>query len=288
MSMPSKPEQPSTYFVQDRSNQEEMRRLQVQDQLLTAGMGGALPEQPDLTKFRSILDVGCGTGGWLIGVAQTIPACTRLVGVDASRTFIEYAQVQAEAAGVSDRVQFRTMDALLMLEFRDHSFDLINHRFASSWLRTWDWPKLLQEYQRVCRRGGVVRITEPELASWGKSPALSRLTEVFLQAFYQAGHAFTFGNDGVTGELARLLQQHGLQEVQTRAHTLEYRADSPEGQAMIEDFKLVYRTILPFLRKWTRVPEDYEQIYQASIREIQQPDFEVPMSLLTVWGKANL
>ncbi len=56
-------EHPSTYFVQDRSNEDELTRLILQDQMVTAGMGGVLPEQPDPTIFKRVLDVGCGTGG---------------------------------------------------------------------------------------------------------------------------------------------------------------------------------------------------------------------------------
>src|ERR1700737_4062615 len=41
----------STYLVQDRSNQEEMTRLQIQDQMVTAGMGGVLPEQKETANF---------------------------------------------------------------------------------------------------------------------------------------------------------------------------------------------------------------------------------------------
>jgi ubiquinone/menaquinone biosynthesis C-methylase UbiE len=285
MSMPSKPEKPSTYVVQDRSNQEEMRRIEIQAHMLTAVMGGVLPEQPDPSRFQSVLDVGCGTGGWLIEVAQTIPTCTRLVGVDVSRTFIEYARAQAEAAGVSDRVEFRIMDALLLLEFRDHTFDLVNHRLASGWLRTWEWPKLLSEYRRVSRRDGIVRITEPDLTWKSNSPALARLTEVLIQALYQAGYLFTPTSDGVISELARLLRQHGLLEVQTYAHIIERQVESPLAQSMFEDTRLLYRTALPFLRKWTRVPEDYEQLYQQMLIEMQQPDFVGAGSLLTVWGK---
>ncbi|HTK08253.1 MAG TPA: class I SAM-dependent methyltransferase [Ktedonobacteraceae bacterium] len=156
MPIPSKPEreQPGTYFVADRESQEELNRLQVFDRMLTTGMGGVLPEQADPTIFPCVLDVGCGTGGWLIELAKTTPNCTRLVGVDASHKFVEYARAQAEAEQVSDRVEFHVMDALRMLEFPDHAFDLVNHRSALSWLRTWDWPKLLQEYLRVCSSGG--------------------------------------------------------------------------------------------------------------------------------------
>lgn len=279
-----KREQPSTYVVQDRSNLEELNRLRVLDRMFTAGMGGVLPEQPDPTVFPHVLDVGCGTGGWLIELAQTTPTCIRLVGVDASRTFIEYARAQAEAAQVSDRVEFHVADALRMLEFPSKYFDLVNHRAAVSWLRTWDWLKLLQEYQRVCRPEGVVRITEPEWPSAQSSPALLRLTELSAQAFHLAGHYFTPTRDGITSKLAHLLQQYGLQQVQTRAHTLEFHAGTPAWQSLFEHNKLGFRTLLPFLHKWMRVPEDYEEIYQQMLSEMRQPDFVATWNLLTAWG----
>ena len=52
--MPEKEQKPSTYFVQDRSNGEEVTRLQLQDQMLTVGMGGVLPEQPEPIAFRQL------------------------------------------------------------------------------------------------------------------------------------------------------------------------------------------------------------------------------------------
>ena len=44
---------PSTYFVQDRKNKKELTRLMIQDQMITAAMGGILPEQADPSIFRS-------------------------------------------------------------------------------------------------------------------------------------------------------------------------------------------------------------------------------------------
>jgi ubiquinone/menaquinone biosynthesis C-methylase UbiE len=278
-------EHPSTYFVEDRENKEEITRLRAQDQLLTAGMGGILPEQPEPTRFQHILDVGCGTGGWLIAAAKTYPTMTRLVGVDVSSTMIAYARDQAAAEGVSKRVEFHIMDALRMLEFPDQTFDLINQRLGQGYLRTWEWGKLLQEYQRVCRPGGVVRITESESGWDSNSPALLRLNTFGIQASYHAGNIFAPTRDGLLKELAGLLQKAGLQEVQTHAHALRYRAGTPEGQRFAEDMAQLYRTAFPFLRKWVRLPDNYEDIYQQMLNETRQPDFVATWHLLTATGK---
>jgi len=286
MSTPTDPrrEHPSTYFVQDRSSEDELTRLQLQDQQVTAGMGGVLPEQLDPASFQRVLDVGCGSGDWLIQAAKTYPSMSLLVGVDISSKIMEYAQAQAQAQGVSDRVQFRTMDALRMLEFPTDFFDLVNQRFGASYLRKWDWPKLLSEFRRVTRPGGVIRVTEGDMAMESPSPALTRLFEIMLDAFYQAGHLFTPGSKGVTGDLAPLLRQDGLEQVQTHTYMPEYRVGTPEGQRFYEDMRLLFRTMAPFLRKWTRVPDDYETIYQQTLSEMQQPDFVARGNMLTAWG----
>jgi ubiquinone/menaquinone biosynthesis C-methylase UbiE len=286
MSTPTDPrrEHPSTYFVQNRSDEEELTRVMIQDRLVTANMGGVLAEQPDPAIFRCVLDVGCGTGGWLMEAAKTYPAIPLLVGVDVSGRMVEYARAQAEAQQVSDRVQFGAMDALRMLEFPTDYFDLVNQRFGVSYLRTWDWPKLLQEFQRITRSGGVVRVTEGDFIVQSPSPALTRLFELALDAFYRAGHYFTPESNGVTGELARLLKRYGLQNVQTRVHMVEYQAGTVEGQLFYEDMRHFFRTALLFFRKWGRVPEDYETIYQQALNEMQQPDFVATSSLLTAWG----
>lgn len=277
----------STYVAQGGSPDQELTRLQIQDQLFTTGMGGVLPEQPDPTIFQRVLDVGCGPGGWLIETAKTYPSIKQLVGVDVNSRMLEYARTQAQAQQVSDRVQFRIMDALLMLEFPADSFDLVNMRFGVSFLRLLDWPKLLREYQRVTRPGGVICVTEGDFSK-SNSPTLTRLTQMLVQAFYQSGHYVAPEGDGGTRELARLLDQYGVQNVQTRLHKLEFRAGTVEAQSLYEDIKHVFRTALPFLRKWTQVPADYETIYQQALSEMQQPDFTATWDLLTVWGNKPL
>lgn len=278
-------EQPSTYMVQNRANQEEMKRLQVQDQMLTSGMGGVLPEQTDLSGVQSLLDVACGTGGWLVQVAQNYPTISRLVGIDISGKMIHNAQSNAEASQVNERVEFRVMDALRRLDFPNASFDLLNLRLGDSWLRTWDWPEMLQEFQRVVRPGGIIRITESDMLSDnGTSPALARFMTIFFDALYQSGHYFTPDRSCLLNELAPMLQRAGVQAVQTRVCALQFRSGTDEVQHLINNVQHSFQTFLPFLRKWTHVPEDYEAIYQQTLREMQQPDFRACWNFVTAWG----
>jgi ubiquinone/menaquinone biosynthesis C-methylase UbiE len=286
MAIPPEPyqERPSTYVVQDHSNQEELQRLQLQEHLVTVALGGVLPEQPDPTRFHSVLDMACGTGGWLIELAKTFPTISQLVGVDISKRMIDAACAEAEAQQVHDHVEFRLMDALRLFEFSENRFDLANLRFAVSFLRTWEWFQVLRELQRVTRPGGVIRLTEADLPDQSSSPALLHLFRLLAQAYSQAGKYFRPQANGVAADLAGLLEQQGLQHVQTQVYRPEIRRGTVEGQLFCEDMRYLFRTNVPFLRKWTRVPDNYEELYQQMLAEMQLPDFVVSNQTITAWG----
>ncbi len=278
-------EHPSTYVVQDRSSEDELQRLQSQDRLITIGMGGLLPELPDTTILRRVLDVGSGTGGWVIDLAQANPQMTLLIGVDISERMVNYARTQAEVQGLNGRVEFHVMDALRMLEFPNNYFDLVNERSAMSYLRTWDWPKYIQELQRVTRPGGIIRLSEGNIVPETTSAALASLLELVVQAFYQAGHLFNPQSDGVTSELPRLLKQYGnLQHVQVDPHPTSVQHSDEQNSLVYEDMKLLFRTIQPFLQKWIKVPDNYQELYQQMLVDLASPDFKARNPMLTVWG----
>jgi ubiquinone/menaquinone biosynthesis C-methylase UbiE len=277
-------EQPSTYFVEDLSNQEEMARLEVQDKMLNTGMGSLLPKFTDPASLGQILDVGCGTGGWLLETARTYPTIEKLFGVDISSKMLAHARAQAEARQLDGRVQFRVMDALQRLDFPGWSFDLVNQRLGFSWLRTWDWKKIFAEYKRVTRPGGIIQITESNAAVESDSPAQAKFARMLLEAFYNSGRLFAPTIDGVTGELVHLMTEHGIENVQSQVHTLVYRVGTVEWQYLYEDMVHFSRVMVPFFQKWANVPHDYQEICQQAFKEMQQPDFVATMTLLTVWG----
>ncbi len=279
-----KQEHPSTYVVQDRSNEEELLRLNQQDRLFTKCMGGVLSEQTDPSSLQRVLDVGCGPGWWLVTTAKKYPSISELIGVDVSERIIEYAQAQTKQGGVSDRVQFQVGDVLRGLSFPAEYFDLVNQRFGMSWVRKWDWAELLPQYQRVCKPGGVIRITESSTARTN-SPALARLMELSMQAFYQAGHFFTADPHGMIDHLAGLMQKHGIDQVQTKIYNIEFHKIPQARKAIEEDYRHALRTMAPFLRKWVKFSDDYDELYQQMLQEMQHPDFEVTQTILTAWGK---
>ena len=281
---PRKVEQPSTYFVQDRQNKDELKRLMTQDHMLTAAMGGALPEQPDPSIFRRVLDIGSGSGQWAIEAAQTYPNMS-VVGVDISLRMVEYARAQAEAVGVSDRVEFQVMDALLILAFPSSFFDLVNMRLGGSFMRTWDWPKLLQEFQRVTKTSGVIRLTEPETIYQSSGPALKQHWEMVTCAMHKSGHLFAPEQTALTGHIAHLLKQYGgCKQVRTKEYPIRYRAGTAEGEAFINSSTYGIRTVRPYIEKWGCVSKDYDVIIQQALDEMKRPDFYADWNLLTAWG----
>lgn len=280
----SRSERPSTYVVQDLSSLEELQRLQFQEQLLSITLGGLLPEQADPIPFQRVLDMACGTGGWLIELAKAYPGLTQLVGVDISKRMLDTARAAAEAQQVQDRVEFRIMDALSLFELPNDTFDLVNLRFATSFLRTWEWSRVVRELQRVTRPGGVIRLTESDLPDHSSSPALLRLFELLAQAYSRAGKYFQPQARGVSDELAGLLGRLGIQDVQTRLYLLEVRTETVPGQLFFEDMKYLFRTNAPFLRKWTGVPDNYDDLYEQMLAEVQQSDCVTGNKTITAWG----
>ena len=84
-------------------------------------------------------------------------------------------------------------------------------------------------------------------------------------------------NNFSTGQSSTYFLRSGSQEEQ-------YRASTPTGEAFYENIKQTFHRARPFMSKWMRLPENYEQMYQQALDEIQQQDFIVERTVQTVWG----
>lgn len=117
-----------------------------------------------LNKFaaKSILDVGCGTGGATVLLAQAFDAT--VTGIDAYAPSIEIAKLRLECAQEPvGRCAFAEMSADRLL-FPDESFDLVVSYQVMEHVR--DPLSVLKEIHRVIAKEGIVHLTAPSYSSY--------------------------------------------------------------------------------------------------------------------------
>jgi len=82
-----------------------------------------IPRLLGLKADSSVLEVGCGSGGYALFVARSV-GC-RVVGIDLNGPGVENANRIAGEAGLKERVTFELCDASKRLPFEDASFDAV-------------------------------------------------------------------------------------------------------------------------------------------------------------------
>jgi ubiquinone/menaquinone biosynthesis C-methylase UbiE len=278
---------PSNYFIHSQHDEAEMIRLLLQDQFITTGMGGVLAGLEQLEAFQHVLDVACGPGGWVLETAALYPTM-QITGIDISWRMIEYARAQAQARRLARQVDFQVMNAMHPLQFSDNTFDLVNMRFASSFLHLKEWPVILSELLRVIRPGGTVRVTESGSDQTGgptsNSPIYERMLSMLLCAGEKAGYSDHPQRWGVAHRLNELLTEAGNQQVQMRPYRLEFVAGTAAGESIYQDAMYMFQNTRPLIDTWGCGSIDYQELYQQMLVEMQQPGFHVFWNLSSAWG----
>ncbi len=180
----------------------ETQRLDFQYYLIRSILHGnhASPLHSDVT---SILDVGCGTGRWVIELARTFPAA-QVVGLD-----IELPRQSAPALpSTTSFVQANVLDGL---PFADRSFDFTHQRLLVLAIPAAHWPAVVGELVRVTRPGGYVELLEGGDVFLNPGPATQR----FLAWWREASRARGF-DTSLMERLGRLLLDAHLRDVQMR------------------------------------------------------------------------
>jgi len=284
--MKSEPNE-NTYFIKDSGA--ELARLIEQERVFSKALGGWLPEHPDLSTFLApferILDVACGSGGWGISLAQAYPHL-QVEGFDIDKRMINYANAQVKASRL-DNARFRVMNALDRLDYPANFFDLVNVRFMAV-LPSAAWPSVIQEFMRITRPGGIIRLTEAEAYSLTNAPAFETLSGMFLQAFKRTGHGFSPDgrNSGLTPLLRPLLEKAGCQNVQIRPFVIDWSVGREEHEPIRQDIRVFTQLLQPFIAgTGVATQEELERLYLQADMEMMSEDFYALWYFLTAWGE---
>jgi len=276
------PKDENVYF-NDPESGAEMARLLAQDRLITKGMGGLFSERRDLSGIHRILDAACGPGGWALEVAYSYPEI-EVVGFDVSRAMIDYARAQARVQGL-DNADFVVMDIQKALDFPAASFDLVNARFIN-FLPVTAWPKLMQEFKRITRPGGTIRLTESEWWYFTNSPALENLNALIIRALKLQGGSFSERFTGVLPMLGRFLLDAGCANVNYMSHVIDYSFGTEAYEGFRRDATIVFKLFQPFIvRMGVATQEEVEHLYNRMQVEMLEENFRGLMLPLTAWGE---
>jgi ubiquinone/menaquinone biosynthesis C-methylase UbiE len=154
---------------------------------------------------ESILDVGCGTGVFLPGLAASVGPEGRVVGLDHSTAFLDDARKRLAGASLADKVELVEGDAH-RLPFADATFDAAH---CERLLMHLEDPALaIREMYRVVRPGGRVVVAEV-YASAARIAHPDPEAERLISAELVSGMRNTWMGIGVRG----LLIETGFTEV---------------------------------------------------------------------------
>lgn len=179
------------------NDQRQMLASDISHHCLTLVHDGALFKAPLGDDLERVLDVGTGTGIWVMDFADLYPN-TQITGTD-------IAPIQPDRG--PPNVHFEINDATLDWMYPDNHFDYVHMRYMLGSIV--DWPRLLRQSYRCCKPGGYVEsfevscVLRSEDGSLVEGSAMDQWGKVFLEAEKKFGRPFNAVENGLVQDAFR-------------------------------------------------------------------------------------
>ncbi|CAG8534235.1 11714_t:CDS:2, partial [Scutellospora calospora] len=143
---------------------DEVDRCQMQHFLMKHIWEGnfSAPVEEMLSNYDTkVLDIGCGSGAWILEMATEYQR-PQFVGVDIAPLYPSEIH--------PTNVKFHQANVLSGLPFEDETFDFVYMRFMVFAFTINDWERALKEALRVTKKGGYVEIMETDIKWYNEGP----------------------------------------------------------------------------------------------------------------------
>ncbi|KAG1491939.1 hypothetical protein G6F52_006833 [Rhizopus delemar] len=174
-------EETSTYWLP--KDEDEQKRLTGQHFALKELFGGnmlsSVSDALDFEKGVSVLDIGCGSGVWIMDMINDYPNST-YHGCD----IVDVVNKSMKL----DQFTFNHGNVAKGLPYADNTFDFVHMRLLVYALRKDEWPVAIKEAIRVVKPGGILQLVEgePRLPK-DTSCAYYKFTEAINNVGYMRG-----------------------------------------------------------------------------------------------------
>ncbi|KAL0083599.1 S-adenosyl-L-methionine-dependent methyltransferase [Phycomyces blakesleeanus] len=162
----------------------------------------------DFDSPTRILDLGVGTGSWIMDVATENPNAT-CIGIDKLPIFPQAIR--------PPNVTFQILDILDGLPYQDNYFDFVQLRLFGACLQLTNWPIVLKEVYRVLRPGGCVQLLEC---------LFEEATDEFLTVYTNKLRVLMAANDldvHIAKQVGKLLADSGYTVIQEELKEIDLR-----------------------------------------------------------------
>ncbi|CDS13309.1 hypothetical protein LRAMOSA05487 [Lichtheimia ramosa] len=208
-----------------------------------------------LPSNANILDIGCGSGSWVMEVAIEHPNA-HVTGIDMADMFPTTIR--------PENVTFQLCNILDGLPYEDNTFDFVHMRQLIVALRAKEWPVVLNEIYRVLKPGGLVQLVESDFTEAGHSNLIDAVMTTLHRAMQERGQ-----DPFVASKLERLLSEAQFQDVQQQVRVIQFGQDSdPIAGEMMYSWKSAMRSIKPFLApRLLKNPDEYSMVLERYFQE---------------------
>jgi len=230
--------------------------LLTQHYIFRMGFNGNIvaPVKDVLKKGGKVLDVGCGTGIWLLEVAEEFPNA-KCCGIDMSPIFPTTVKPK--------NITFLKANMLDGLPFEDDTFDLVHMRLLVMALRVSEWPTVLSEIFRITKPEGHVQLFEatvPIIRGGQYSTMFNEKATSML--------ALRDQDPMIASKLRRLMDTAGFVNIKQKTISFPLGWYGRLGDMMVDDMRQVVEGMKPLMVKiFSVTDEDVEQMINGMLKE---------------------